>query len=746
MVANRTSIIIVNYNGRHFLHECLSSVTAQTYKDIEVILVDNASTDESAEYVHRMFPPVKVIENKENRGFAGGINDGIRIAKGDYIVTLNNDTIVDPKFAEHLLKAMDADDTLGMCAPKILFPNGRIDSTGICISRSGAAWDRGMFEQDAGRFDIPEEVFGPCAGAALYRKKMLDEIGLFDEDFFLFMEDVDLAFRARLAGWKCMFVPSARITHIHGGTAGYKSPVSVYYGNRNIIWYTVKNFPLKTLVICGPWILGRNIGIIPWYLFSGMTRLLIRSKIDALRGIKKMIRKRNTIRVTVPETKIRQWIKPWADFKRSNVATMGKNLPDDCSDYLQMDFPTVRPEQYPLKGNVPEFENIGNRKIRLGIYDHAFHFAGGGQKYAAKLAEILQDRYEITYIINKKCSFSKYKEWFDIDLSGCRQKVIEIPFFEQKNSVYIDERMVINEPDNPFDIISEESKNYDIFINANMLTKVKPRSAVSIFICHFPDREKERFFQVDNYDYIITNGKYPSCWLKKRWGFQTSLILYPPVDMMCNEPCLKTKQPIILSSARFVSGGSKKQFDMIKIFEDICNNDARIHNTWSLVLAGGVDPRDDYLKQIQKEINSWNSGNIILKPDVTYSELKELYRNAAIFWHACGLNETAPHLIEHFGMTTVEAMQNYCDPIVFDGGGQKEIVDHGVNGLRFRTADELKEFTLSMMNNEQERENIANKAIEKSKIYSSEIFEKEATDFFNSIEKKLTGNEPLKVS
>jgi len=308
------SVIIVNHNGRHFLDACLSSLIHQTFQDFEIILVDNGSVDYSAEYVHNQFPSVIVVENKENRGFAGGNNDGIRIARGKYILTLNNDTIADPEFIEHLVKAMERDDTIGMCAAKMRFPDGRINSTGICISRSGAAWDRGMFTQDAGQFSIPEEVFGPCAGAALYRKKMLDEIGLFDEDFFLFIEDVDLAFRARLAGWKCMYVPSARVIHLHGGTAGYKSNISIYYGNRNIVWYVLKNFPIKTLFMCSPWIIGRNCAIIPYYIITGKGLTIIRAKMDSIIGIWKMVKKRTTIDRGIPEAELQRWINPWARF------------------------------------------------------------------------------------------------------------------------------------------------------------------------------------------------------------------------------------------------------------------------------------------------------------------------------------------------------------------------------------------------------------------------------------------------
>ena len=308
------SVIIVNYNGRHFLEACLFSLISQIFQDFEIIFVDNGSVDDSVEYVRQKYPSVLIIENKENHGFAGGNNEGVRVARGDYILTLNNDTIADPEFIEHLVKAMERDDTIGMCAAKMRFPDGRINSTGICISRSGAAWDRGMFTQDAGQFSIPEEVFGPCAGAALYRKKMLDEIGLFDEDFFLFIEDVDLAFRARLAGWKCMYVPSARVIHVHGGTAGYKSNISIYYGNRNIVWYVLKNFPIKTLFMCSPRIIGRNCAIIPYYIITGKGLTIIRAKMDSIIGIWKMVKKRTTIDRGIPEAELQRWINPWARF------------------------------------------------------------------------------------------------------------------------------------------------------------------------------------------------------------------------------------------------------------------------------------------------------------------------------------------------------------------------------------------------------------------------------------------------
>ena len=302
------SVIVLNYNGLRFLEPCLSSLFCQTFKDFEIILVDNGSSDGSSDYVRQHFPSVVLVETGKNLGFAGGTNAGITIAQGEFILTLNNDTITDIHFLEELHKPMLRDPEIGMCASKMLFPDGRIYSTGISIFRSGAAMDRGIFEPDNGKYDSKEEVFGPCAGAALYRRSMLDTIGLFDEDFFLYMEDVDLAFRARLSGWKCRYIPAARVIHIHGGTAGVNSEISVYYGNRNLIWYTIKNFPARLFLTSFPWFVGRNCADIPYYFLKGRGKAILKAKIDAVRGLHTIIKKRKTVERKISDANIRKWI------------------------------------------------------------------------------------------------------------------------------------------------------------------------------------------------------------------------------------------------------------------------------------------------------------------------------------------------------------------------------------------------------------------------------------------------------
>jgi len=312
------SVVVVTYNGKKYLNDCLSALAHQKFRDFEIIVVDNGSSDGSAEYIRREYPAIILVETGKNLGFAGGTNAGIRAARGEFIFTLNNDTIADPNMLGEIIKPMQRDPNIGMCGTKLVFPDGRINSTAICISRSGAAWDRGMGEQDSGQFDKEEEIFGPCAGAALYRRRMLEEVGHFDEDFFLFMEDVDLAFRARLAGWKCLYIPTAQIVHVRGGTATPNSATAIYYVNRNRLWCVIKNFPTMTLVTSSPWIIGRTCVVITYHLLKGNGGAIAMAIFDSLRMSSRMIKKRNSIKRTVDDDHIKEWILTWSEFSKTH--------------------------------------------------------------------------------------------------------------------------------------------------------------------------------------------------------------------------------------------------------------------------------------------------------------------------------------------------------------------------------------------------------------------------------------------
>jgi len=245
-----TSVIIVNYNGKHLLKECLDSIREQTYKDFEIIVVDNASQDGSVTFLRENYPEVKVIQCEKNLGYGGGNNRGLATSEGQYIVFLNNDTKADKDWLSQLVRAAKEDDKIGMCASKILnYDNPRIiDNTGLIIYPDGIARGRGRLQEDRGQFDDRREVFFPSGCAGLYKKKMLDEIGWFDEEFFLYMDDVDIGLRGRLAGWKCIFVPEAVVYHRYSATTSPYSPLKAYLVERNRIWVVLKYYPADMIL------------------------------------------------------------------------------------------------------------------------------------------------------------------------------------------------------------------------------------------------------------------------------------------------------------------------------------------------------------------------------------------------------------------------------------------------------------------------------------------------------------------
>jgi len=246
------SVIILNWNGKHFLKECLDSLMGQTFKDFEAIVVDNGSKDGSVEFIRREYGKfVKLLQNERNLGVAAGNNAGIKYAEGEYIVILNNDTWSKPTWLEELVKGIDSDSQVGMWASKVYsyYKRDQIEAVGELIYRDGLSRARGQYELDKGQYDCVEEIFFPPTCGAMFRKKLFDEIGLFDEDFFAYADDTELAIRARMAGWKCIYIPKAIIYHKNSGSSGQYSPFKAFLVERNRLWITIKYFPLPLLYL-----------------------------------------------------------------------------------------------------------------------------------------------------------------------------------------------------------------------------------------------------------------------------------------------------------------------------------------------------------------------------------------------------------------------------------------------------------------------------------------------------------------
>jgi glycosyltransferase involved in cell wall biosynthesis len=372
----------------------------------------------------------------------------------------------------------------------------------------------------------------------------------------------------------------------------------------------------------------------------------------------------------------------------------------------------------------------GHRKMSIGIYDHAFHVIGGGQKYMATMAAALQDRFDITYLVNKEVDLARVADWYGLNLSRCKRRVVPIPFFEKNE--WIDSGRIDAAMENPFDSVARASADYDVFVNANMLEKVRPLAPVSLFICHFPDVPARAHFAVPEYTLLATSSRYASIWVRKKWALSPDVLLYPPVDVRA--PPLP-KERIILSVARFEPSGSKKQLELIEAFRALRGEFPSTLEGWRLVLLGGSLPRNPYLGRVRRAAAREN-GSVEVRVDVPFEELKSWYGRASLFWHACGLGEIDPHLVEHFGMTTVEAMQNGCAPVVIDGGGQREIVEHGVSGFRFRALEELCLHTLRLVRDAALRSSIQERARERAKRFGRAAFEESSRTLFDLIRRE----------
>lgn len=243
MTADLFSVIIPNWNGKRFLQPCLDALRNQTHPALEIIIADNASSDGSQELIRTEYPEVRLIELPTNRGFTGACNAGMEAATGQYVALLNNDTEVDPGWAAAIVEAFQKHPEAGIVASKMLLFDKRdhIHTAGDGFTVDGRAFNRGVWQKDAGQFDQEEFVFGACGGSSAYRRTVLDEVGLLDDDYFFLLEDMDIAWRAQLAGWRALYTPHAIVYHHLSATGG--GVTASFYDGRNSLLLLMKNFP-----------------------------------------------------------------------------------------------------------------------------------------------------------------------------------------------------------------------------------------------------------------------------------------------------------------------------------------------------------------------------------------------------------------------------------------------------------------------------------------------------------------------
>lgn len=283
---SKVAVILLNWNGEEDSLNCIVALKKQTAAH-DVVAVDNGSTDNFVDVVEKKYPDIKLLKNQKNKGFAGGVNTGIRYAienNYDYVALINNDAIPEPTWLSELLHPITPQtkggakqrstrhSKVGIVTGKLLKTDGTIDSTGDLYTAWGLAYPRGRNEVDNGQYDSSEEVFAATGGASLYRIEMLKQIGLFDEDFFAYYEDVDLSFRAQLAGWKVFYNPMAIAHHKIGASSSKVQGLTTYMATKNIPWMLVKNVPLRLMPRILPRFLLAYTSLILFFLLKGMYR------------------------------------------------------------------------------------------------------------------------------------------------------------------------------------------------------------------------------------------------------------------------------------------------------------------------------------------------------------------------------------------------------------------------------------------------------------------------------------------
>ncbi|MCC3466703.1 MAG: glycosyltransferase [Microcoleus sp. PH2017_06_SFM_O_A] len=680
------SFIIVNYNGLRHTKDCLKSLQKLAYPEsqLDLIVIDNCSQDDSVHALRQLFPKVRIFVNTANN-FAKALNLGISEAKGQYIGFLNNDATLDSHWLEILVKRLETDNKVGAASGKLLFKDGRINSAGIQQLPNFYWQDVGFGEKDSGQYNTEREVEGLCWAAVLFRRECLEDVGPIDEDFVMYFEDVEFSKRCQKRDWKMLYTPAAIAHHEYRGSSK-GSKLTEYFCNRNRFLYLAKHEPLQLVksIHTSDFFSNKQYDLLFESLFFAIKKLL--------------------------------------DYQKPEI--VAAVLPQ-LTEKLAVIYSRMKVDRI-----LPRLEVVrGDRKMSIAIYDHGLHFIGGGQKYVATIASLLQNEFDITFIANKPVAVSDLESWYGLNLSECKIKIIPLQFYEKRGMQCIDSSIIAEDMENPFDEIARESKNYDIFVNANQLEKVKPLSPISVFFCHFPNTFRNRHFAVDDYTFIIANSQFTVKWLEKRWNLQPTFMLYPPVEMATAKV---SKEKIILAVGQFEAGGTKKQIELIQAFRSLLADYPDELQGWRLILAGSSVPKNPYLKTVQNLLKQ-DSRAIELKVNGSLDEVKSLYAKSSIFWHGCGLGEVNPQRFEHFGMATVEAMQNCCAPIAFCGGGQPEIVEHGRSGFLFNTVEELCRYSHQLIVNPDLLAELQAGAQQRSQNFRLAPFEHKVKSFFEII-------------
>ena len=315
----KTTVVIPNYNGIKYIDGCLRSLYKGSVQP-EIILVDNGSTDGSLSLVKEKYPLVKVIEFAENTGFSKAVNAGIRMARTEYVLLLNNDTVSGQEMTACLEKAMDDDPGIFSAGAKMinLHDRNKLDGAGDFYCALGWAYARGK-DKPVDSYDKEDRIFSACAGAAIYRRGLFDRIGYFDENHFAYLEDIDLGYRANIYGYPNIYVPEAEVLHAGSAVSGSRhNTFKVRLSARNSVYLIYKNMPLFQVLLNLPFLMAGY--LIKWFFFTlkGMGGVYLEGVIKGLRLSLSEKGKKNKVRFSIGNLKNYIWIQEqlWLNMLR----------------------------------------------------------------------------------------------------------------------------------------------------------------------------------------------------------------------------------------------------------------------------------------------------------------------------------------------------------------------------------------------------------------------------------------------
>jgi GT2 family glycosyltransferase len=696
----RASIIIPNYNGQKFLGECIDSLYQLDFprEQYEIIVVDNASSDSSCDFILSTYPDVLLIKAQRNLGFARGCNLGIENSSGEYIVLLNNDTVVDPNWLKELVAVADWEEDVAIVGSKLLFKHNpdMIQNAASYLTTRGDGGDLGAYQPDEGQYDTTREVMAVCGASMLIKRTLIEEIGALDEDFFAYYEEIDLCYRTRLYGKKIIFAPKSIAYHVHAATSGEWSPLFTFLVLRNKLLIHLKNshpgFFLRVFFL---------------YFWQVVTE-------GFLKGINRKIH-----------------LNVLASFAKKFPKFLLKRF------YIRFVLKKKSDSAVLLRLTKVKRKVDAARVKKVCIYNAYLPTMGGGENLTVHTIAYINSIFpsaSIDILCHETEAFKKanfagrefvqmLEREFNLSIKNTTIRLVNIDF-NKKNPL----RSLLYTYK-----LSSITKEYDLFINNTYSSLVPAQAKVNIYSCMFPwnlDRPRtwlmglfrRRFYNrfLRSYDMFLSISQYTQKWVDKYWKVN-SFVLYPPVKTK-TAAINPHKDNMIINVGRFFAGGhNKKQDIMVKTFIALC--DKGWTRDWKLVLVGrrhADEASQRYLYSLEELSKGYP---VELRYDADAGELQDLMDRAKIYWHATGYDEFSninPEKFEHFGLSTIEAAQFGAVPVVFNGGGQPEIVNHAKNGFLWNTTDELMVYTKFLIENESIWNELSQAAFHSMKIFSIE--------------------------